>query len=217
MSYENRSFPEAVEALADMLDLEVPRTGPTETRSGRERRPACAAARGRSDLPQARSATIQTRSSYLKRRGIDGQHAGALRDRVCARCVGHARCARSGRRKRGLKSSSAGRPRQRERQRSTLRSVPRSNHVSDPQWPRPSNWLRWTRARLGRAQVSELTGDTGVPQRPRALRTIRGTTSARDGPRRSSSSRATGRREPASSTASRMSSRRSARQRRPRI
>ena len=81
---------------------------------------------------------------------------------------------------------------------------------------RPGHRLRRPRARLRRAEVSELAGDAGLPQGPRALRPLRGAPETPGRPRRSSSSRATSTSRASSSTASNTPSRRSARRRHPR-
>ena len=77
MNYDNLGFPEAVEALAEMLGMEVPR----------DRRPPMSGAGENDELlallreadqiyRKLRSATIRRRSRYLKKRGIDGPTAG---------------------------------------------------------------------------------------------------------------------------------------------
>ncbi len=78
MAYDNLEFPEAVEALAEMMGLEVPRenTGVPE-RKRRQRRAVRVAARSRSDLPRRLLRGSEKAIAYLKKRGIDGPTAGA--------------------------------------------------------------------------------------------------------------------------------------------
>src|SRR6185437_5998157 len=59
------------------------------------------------------------------------------------------------------------------RRRSSLRPLPRSDHVSHQGRARTCNRLRWTRPRSRRAEVPQLSRDGPLPQRTRALRAAR--------------------------------------------
>ena len=77
MAYDNLGFPEAVEALAEMLGMEVPReTGGARRTPRRARRALRVAARGGSDLSRGAAHEPRTAIAYLKKRGIDGATAG---------------------------------------------------------------------------------------------------------------------------------------------
>jgi DNA primase catalytic core len=104
MRYENRSFVEAVEALADMLHLEVPRDGNAEPENEFDSlyallREADLSARAprpwrRRRLPQESRHRRQHRSALrarLRARRVGYTRAGARRNRGCAqeaRCSG---------------------------------------------------------------------------------------------------------------------------------
>ena len=76
MSYENLSFPEAVEALAEMLGLEVPRTGPADDEQRDENDDLLALLREADQIYRKCLRDDQDAIGYLKRRGIDGPTAG---------------------------------------------------------------------------------------------------------------------------------------------
>ena len=217
MAYDNLEFPEAVEALAEMMGLEVPRenTG-VPGAQGRERRALRAAARSGSDLSR-RAAQQREGDRVLEEARHRRTDRGPLRHRLCAGRVGHrAEAARH----LGCASreTHASRARRRERLGPPLRPVSRSHHVPDPQRAaRPDHRLRRPRARLRRAEILELAGDADLPQGPRAVRPLRGAAESRGARSRSSSSRATSTSRASFSTASRTPSRRSARRRRRKI
>src|SRR5688572_25508512 len=77
MNYDNLPFPEAVEALAEMLGLEVPReTGPQlEERRG-ENDELYALLREADQIYRAALRESPKAVAYLKKRGIDGATAG---------------------------------------------------------------------------------------------------------------------------------------------
>ncbi len=76
MAYDNLEFPEAVEALAEMMGLEVPR----ETTSAPERKDEYeelyALLREADQIYRAALRSSERAIAYLKKRGIDGQTAG---------------------------------------------------------------------------------------------------------------------------------------------
>ncbi len=76
MNYDNMSFPEAVEALAEMLGMEVPReTGPTEERRS-ENDELFALLREADQIYRNALRESPKAIAYLKKRGIDGPTAG---------------------------------------------------------------------------------------------------------------------------------------------
>ena len=76
MAYDNLEFPEAVEALAEMLGLEVPRetTGVPERKEENEE--LYSLLREADQLYRAALRASDTAIAYLKKRGIDGPTAG---------------------------------------------------------------------------------------------------------------------------------------------
>lgn len=76
MAYDNLEFPEAVEALAEMMGLEVPResTGPAEPKEENEE--LYELMREADQIYRAALRTSETAIAYLKKRGIDGRTAG---------------------------------------------------------------------------------------------------------------------------------------------
>ena len=111
-----------------------------------------------------------------------------------------------------VSSSSATEPPRRQR---PLRSLPRPRHVPDPRCARPHDRLRRTRARPGRAEVSELARNRAVPQGPRALRAVRGAAGDAQPAAPAGRRGLHGRRAACTRPASPMPSRRSVRRRRP--
>ncbi len=76
MNYDNLGFPEAVEALAEMLGMEVPReTGDVPEKRG-EHDDLYALLREADQLYRAALRSSETAVAYLKKRGIDGATAG---------------------------------------------------------------------------------------------------------------------------------------------
>jgi DNA primase len=76
MAYDNLEFPEAVEALAEMMGLEVPResTGAPERKD--ENDELYSLLREADQIYRAALRSSETAIAYLKKRGIDGQTAG---------------------------------------------------------------------------------------------------------------------------------------------
>ena len=76
MAYDNLEFPEAVEALAEMMGLTVPResTGAPERKD--EHDELYAVLREADQIYRAALRTSETAIAYLKKRGIDGRTAG---------------------------------------------------------------------------------------------------------------------------------------------
>jgi DNA primase len=76
MAYDNLEFPEAVEALAEMMSLEVPRenTGVPERKD--ENDELYALLREADQIYRGALRTSETAIAYLKKRGIDGPTAG---------------------------------------------------------------------------------------------------------------------------------------------
>jgi DNA primase len=76
MAHDNLEFPEAVEALAEMMGLEVPRetTGTPERKDENEE--LYALMREADQIYRAALRTSDTAVAYLKKRGIDGATAG---------------------------------------------------------------------------------------------------------------------------------------------
>lgn len=74
MEHDNLSFPEAVEALAEMLGLEVPRQGRPE-RDGDRDAPLLDVLREADQIYRQALRDSETAIAYLKRRGIDGATA----------------------------------------------------------------------------------------------------------------------------------------------
>ena len=76
MAYDNLEFPEAVEALAEMMGLEVPRenTGVPERKDDNDE--LYALLREADQIYRAALRTSETAIAYLKKRGIDGATAG---------------------------------------------------------------------------------------------------------------------------------------------
>jgi DNA primase len=74
MAYDNLSFPEAVEALAEMLGLEVPREGTPEP--ARDNDDLYALLRDADQIYRGALRESEKAIAYLKKRGIDGATAG---------------------------------------------------------------------------------------------------------------------------------------------
>jgi DNA primase len=76
MAYDNLEFPEAVEALAEMMGLEVPRetTGAPERKEENEE--LYALLREADQIYRAALRSSETAIAYVKKRGIDGPTAG---------------------------------------------------------------------------------------------------------------------------------------------
>ena len=75
MNYDNMSFPEAVEALAEMLGIEVPRTTVSQERRG-ENDELYELLREADQIYRAALRDHPPAIAYLKKRGIDGPTAG---------------------------------------------------------------------------------------------------------------------------------------------
>ena len=80
MAYDNLEVPEAVEALAEMMGLEVPResTGVPESRDDNEE--LYALLREADQIYRSMLRGSDKAIAYLKKRGIDGPTAGRLRE-----------------------------------------------------------------------------------------------------------------------------------------
>ena len=76
MAYDNLSFPEAVEALAEMLGMEVPRTAAVADERKGENDELYALLREADQLYRAALRDSPQAIAYLKKRGIDGPTAG---------------------------------------------------------------------------------------------------------------------------------------------
>jgi DNA primase len=76
MDYDNLSFPEAVEALAEMLGMEVPRTAAAPDERRGEHDELYALLREADQIYRAALRDSPQAIAYLKKRGIDGPTAG---------------------------------------------------------------------------------------------------------------------------------------------
>jgi DNA primase len=76
MAYDNLSFPEAVEALAEMLGMEVPRTAPQAEERRGEHDDLYSLLREADQIYRAALRDNDQAIAYLKKRGIDGPTAG---------------------------------------------------------------------------------------------------------------------------------------------
>jgi DNA primase len=76
MDYDNLSFPEAVEALAEMLGIEVPRTAAAADERKGENEELYALLREADQIYRAALRDAPQAIAYLKKRGIDGPTAG---------------------------------------------------------------------------------------------------------------------------------------------
>ncbi len=173
MAHDNLEFPEAVEALAEMMGLEVPRenTGQPERKDDNDE--LYSLLREADQVYRAALRTSETAIAYLKKRGIDGPTAGRFGigyapnawDTVLRQLgTSDARIAKL--MQAGLVvTNDAGRRYDRFRDR-----------IMFP--------IRNARGQVigfggrvlesGEPKVPELAGDTDLSQRPRALRTLRG-------------------------------------------
>jgi DNA primase len=76
MAYDNLEFPEAVEALAEMMGLEVPREAGGTPERKEEHEELYAVLREADQIYRAALRTSDAAVAYLKKRGIDGRTAG---------------------------------------------------------------------------------------------------------------------------------------------
>ena len=76
MAYDNLEFPEAVEALAEMMGLEVPREASATPERKDENDELYALMREADQIYRAALRSSETAIAYLKKRGIDGPTAG---------------------------------------------------------------------------------------------------------------------------------------------
>jgi DNA primase len=76
MAYDNLEFPEAVEALADMMGLTVPRESTGAPERKEEHEELYALLREADQIYRAALRSSEKAIAYLKKRGIDGQTAG---------------------------------------------------------------------------------------------------------------------------------------------
>jgi DNA primase len=76
MAYDNLEFPEAVEALAEMMGLTVPRESVGAPERKDEHEELYAVLREADQIYRAALRTNETAIAYLKKRGIDGRTAG---------------------------------------------------------------------------------------------------------------------------------------------
>ena len=169
-------FVEAVEELARRSGREVPREGGGE-RGPREDLEPVFIALERANAYFQRQLRRHPRASraveYLKGRGLSGRIAAEFQ-------LGFAPPGRDGvLRELGIDDSAraharAGGPARRARRRSPLRPVPRPDHLPHPRCQGARRRLRRPDHRQRRAEVPQLSGDAGVPERPRALRTVAG-------------------------------------------
>ena len=212
MAYDNLEFPEAVEALAEMMGLEVPRenTGLPERKDDNDE--LYSLLREADQIYRAALRTQRNRDRVFEEARHRRADRRPLRHRVCAERLGHGAaptrhvgCAH--RRSSCRPGSSLPTTRAVATIDFAIASCSRSaTHA------RPGHRLRRARARVRRAEVPELAGDTDLSQGPRALRALRGSAEPRANRRRSSSSRAISTSRASYSSASRTSWPRSARQ-----
>ena len=166
MNYESLEFVDAVEALAEMLGLEVPReAGRTDRRQdGGNLYKLLAEA----DRIYRKALRNDPRAiAYLKDRGLEGRTAARFAMGYAPGLVGYpAPGARLGR---VPEAATAGRgPGDQERKRAGIRPVPRPDHVPDPRPTRQGHRLRRPAPRRGGAQVHEFAR-TPVFHKGRAL------------------------------------------------
>src|SRR6185503_17803406 len=76
MAYDNLEFPEAVEALAEMMGLEVPRENTGQPEHKEENEELYALLREADQIYRAALRSSETAIAYVKKRGIDGPTAG---------------------------------------------------------------------------------------------------------------------------------------------
>jgi len=76
MAYDNLEFPEAVEALADMMGLTVPRESTGQPERKDEHEELYALLREADQIYRSALRSSERAIAYLKKRGIDGQTAG---------------------------------------------------------------------------------------------------------------------------------------------
>lgn len=76
MAYDNLEFPEAVEALAEMMGLEVPREQTGQPERKEENEELYTLLREADQIYRAALRSSETAIAYLKKRGIDGPTAG---------------------------------------------------------------------------------------------------------------------------------------------
>ncbi|HUQ52969.1 MAG TPA: DNA primase, partial [Gammaproteobacteria bacterium] len=76
MAYDNLEFPQAVEALAEMMGLEVPRENAGQPEHRDENEELYALLREADQIYRAALRSSDTAIAYLKKRGIDGATAG---------------------------------------------------------------------------------------------------------------------------------------------
>jgi len=76
MAYDNLEFPEAVEALAEMMGLEVPREATGAPERKEENEDLYALLREADQIYRAALRSSETAIAYVKKRGIDGPTAG---------------------------------------------------------------------------------------------------------------------------------------------
>jgi DNA primase len=76
MAYDNLEFPEAVEALAEMMGLEVPRETTGQPERKEENEDLYALLREADQIYRAALRSSETAIAYVKKRGIDGPTAG---------------------------------------------------------------------------------------------------------------------------------------------
>jgi DNA primase len=76
MAYDNLEFPEAVEALAEMMGLEVPRETTSVPERKEENEELYTLLREADQIYRAALRSSETAIAYLKKRGIDGPTAG---------------------------------------------------------------------------------------------------------------------------------------------
>ena len=161
MAHDNLEFPEAVEALAEMMGLEVPRENTGQPERKDENDELYSLLREADQVYRAALRTSETAIAYLKKRGIDGPTAGRFG-------IGYAPNAwdtvlrQLGTSDARIGEAHASRARRNERRGSSLRSISRSHHVPDPQRTRTGHRLRRARPRVWRTQVPELAGDTDL-------------------------------------------------------
>ena len=160
MDYERLEFVDAVEELAQLLGLEVPREASTEARSPVA--PIFDIIGSAAKLYQQALREHPMAVDYLKAAASTAKGPGtsAL---AMPRPAGTS-CSAAGRRRRQTRNSCSRRADHGAGKRRLLRPLPRSHRLSDRDQPRPDRGLWWPRAGRRRAEVPEFAGDCRLSQ-----------------------------------------------------
>ena len=144
MKVENLTFAEAVRSLARDCGIEIPETGGGE--GGISEAAFAANEIAQSVYRAAFGEPGNPAAAYLARRGLAPEDARAVRDRLCARPLGHRGARARGARRAGLGRREGGPARGPRARRGPLRPAARAAHVPDPRRARPHHRLRRSRA-----------------------------------------------------------------------